>query len=296
MASSPANTRRLNRAVSDLREKTKADDGPRQAEIGGEEHAGQRFRPIVWACERGHRADGALEHQAAADADDEHPGDEHGEAWLRQPYGNRQQPKSDQHRRHAARQERPGVPRPGKHLSDRGGRKHSERGCAGECARAVVQRSREEAGRERRQQAEQGKRDRRGGGRREESSARLGGNRYALGTVRRPWVSGRPCLGCAQDEQQRDRQHSDEHEEGDGHRMADPLREDARDEGARAEPSQVRGPRDNLAAPAVGVEFDEPCGRGRGDRADSEAAEDAGDEQPRHFRPQQEHHRGEQVQ
>jgi hypothetical protein len=121
-----------------LREKTKADDGPRQAEIGGEEHAGQRFRPIVWACERGHRADGALEHQAAPDADDEHPGDEHGQAWLWQPYGDRQQPKSDQHRRHAARQERPGVPRPGEHLSDRGGRKHSERGCAGECARAVV--------------------------------------------------------------------------------------------------------------------------------------------------------------
>src|SRR3954452_10675281 len=60
----------------DLGQDAEADHRYREAEVGGEEDAGERLGAVLWGGDLGGGGDRALEHQARAGADDDVAGQE----------------------------------------------------------------------------------------------------------------------------------------------------------------------------------------------------------------------------
>ena len=165
-----------------------------------------------------------------------------------------------------------------------------------------MQRSGEEARRERGDQPEDRERDRHRGRRGEEPAPRPRRNGYALGAVARARRSGHARFGSEGDRDEADQQGADEREERNGEGVADPLRESTRDQPSEAQSAEVRGGADDLrpvtagARAGAGFEFRQPHRRRRRRRTDAEAAQDARDEQPGQRGPRHEHQPGDHVQ
>ena len=133
----------------DLGQRAEADHRAGEAEVGGEEQAGERLGAMLRSGDLRDRRDRALEHQTAAGADDDVTGQEYTKAWGRQPYGDRQQAKPGQQRRDRRGQQLLRGARSGQRLRQCRRREHRERDSAGQRVRGLMQRSGEEARRKR---------------------------------------------------------------------------------------------------------------------------------------------------
>jgi hypothetical protein len=137
-----------------LGQRAEADHRSRQAEIGGEEEAGERLGAVLRGRDLGDRGDRAFEHQTRAGADDNTTNQEHAKAGERQPYRDRQQSQSGQHRRDRRGQHLLRGAGGCQRLRKRRRGKHGKRDRAGQRVRRLMERPGQEARRQRCRQPE----------------------------------------------------------------------------------------------------------------------------------------------